>query len=151
MGSLPIVLLSVAQPWLTGADFGCRSASSEERRTTFSWSLDHHSIQESTKLLESCSFIIALCSMMSQVKPWGDHSARVGLCFRCNMGRCRGFTHDGFTLLVTAVLVRRLFRLAQRLKASVHAAQQQLQKLDKQAVEIVKAVEDTLPLSQGEG
>ncbi len=56
-----------------------------------------------------------------------------------------------FTLLVTAVLARRLFSLAQRLKASVHAAQQQLQKLDKQAVEIVKAVEDTLPLSQGEG
>ena len=45
------------------------------------------------------------------------------------------------TLLVTAVLVRRLFTLAQ----------QQLQKLDKQAVEIAKAVEDTLPLSQGEG
>jgi len=55
------------------------------------------------------------------------------------------------TLLVTAVLVRRLFTLAQRLKASVHAARQQLQKLDKQAVEIAKAVEDTLPLSQREG
>ena len=55
------------------------------------------------------------------------------------------------TLLVTVVLIRRLFTLAQRLKASVHAAQQQLQKLDKQAVEIAKAVEDTLPLSQREG
>ena len=57
----------------------------------------------------------------------------------------RGFMTMGslcvLTLLVTAVLVRRLFTLAQRLKASVHAAQQQLQKLDKQAVEIAKAVE----------